>query len=464
MTGDFMNKLIGSWSFYKKTLMIAVPIMIQNLITNFVALIDNIMVGQVGTEQMTGVAIINQLLFVFNLAVFGAVSGSGIFSAQFFGKGDREGVRHTMRFKLITAICICIIGVAVFIFFDDSLINMYLKGEAAGLDVAKTFQSAKAYLAIMLVGLVPFALENVYSGTLREGGIATVPMYAGIVAVVTNTVLNALLIFGLGPFPIMGVKGAATATVISRFIQSGIVVFWTHWNRNSLVYPKSLYRSLYVPKDLIKRISIKGLIPLTANECLWSLGIATLAACYSVRGVDVVAGQNISSTVVNLFNVLFIAFGSGVSVVIGQLLGANELEEARDAAPKLITFSVLLCVVVGSVMAIFAPLFPLMYKTTDAVRHLATAFIIISAIWMPAHGMLHATYFTLRSGGKTIITFFFDCGFSWCVSVPLAYCLATFTSLNIITIYFIVQSAELIKCVIGAILIKKGVWLSNIVK
>ncbi|MBQ7875749.1 MAG: MATE family efflux transporter [Clostridia bacterium] len=455
-----MRKLIGSWSFYKKTLMIAIPIMVQNLITNFVALIDNIMVGAVGTEEMTGVAIVNQLLFVFNLAIFGAVSGSGIFSAQFFGKGDREGVRYTMRFKLITAFVICVVGVLIFVFAQDTLINMYLKGEDAGLDVAETFESAKSYLAIMLIGLVPFALENVYSGTLREGGIATVPMYAGIVAVITNTCLNAVLIFGCK----MGVAGAAIATVISRFIQTAIVVIWTHMNRNQLGYPKGLYRSVYVPKELVKKISIKGLIPLTANECLWSLGIASLAACYSVRGVHVVAGQNISSTVVNLFNVLFIAFGSGVSVVIGQMLGANELQKAKESAPKLITFSALLCVVVGSVMALFAPLFPLMYNTTEVVRSLATKFIIISAIWMPAHGMLHATYFTLRSGGKTVITFFFDCGFSWLVSVPLAYCLATFTTLDIILIYFIVQSAELIKCVIGAVLIKKGVWLSNIVK
>ncbi len=459
-----MKNLIGSWSFYKRTLVIAVPIMIQNLITNFVALIDNIMVGQVGTEQMTGVAIVNQILFVFNLAIFGSVSGAGIFSAQFFGKGDREGVKHTMRFKIITAFVLCTIGILVFILAQDRLINMYLSGEEAGLDVALTFESAKSYLVFMLVGLLPFALDQVYSGTLREGGIATVPMYAGIVAVVTNTCLNALLIFGLGPFPVMGVQGAAIATVISRFIQAGIVIVWTHKKRNELVYPKGLYRSFFVPKDLVKKISIKGLIPLTANEVLWSLGIAVLTACYSVRGIDVVAGQNISNTVVNLFNVLFIAFGSGISVVIGQMLGANELEKAKDAAPKLIFFSTAMCVVVGTVMAVLAPLFPLLYNTTDNVRELAASFIVISAIWMPAHGMLHATYFTIRSGGKTLITFLFDSGFSWVVSVPLAYCLASFTSIDIISIYFIVQSAEIIKCIIGGVLIKMGVWLSNIVK
>lgn len=459
-----MRKLIGSWSFYKKTLIIAVPIMVQNLITNFVALIDNIMVGAVGTEEMTGVAIVNQLLFVFNLAVFGAVSGSGIFSAQFFGKGDREGVKHTMRFKLITVSVLCIVCSLIFVIFKEPLINMYLKGEEAGLDPVKTFGYAKEYLAVMLVGLFPFALENVYSGTLREGGIATVPMYAGIVAVVTNTVLNAFLIFGLGPFPCLGVKGAAIATVISRFAQATIVIVWTHKKRNELVYPKSLYRSLYVPKDLIKKISIKGLIPLTANECLWSLGIAMLTACYSIRGINVVAAQNISNTVVNLFNVLYIAFGSGISVVIGQMLGANELDKAKESAPKLIFFSAAMCVCVAIVMIVLAPIFPKLYNTTDDVRNLAKWFIIVSAIWMPAHGMLHATYFTLRSGGKTVITFFFDCGFSWMVSVPLAFSLAKFTGMNIIAIYFTVQSAEIIKCIIGTILIKKGVWLSNMVK
>lgn len=459
-----MNRFVGSWSFYRRTLIIAVPVMIQNLITNFVALIDNIMVGQVGTEQMTGVAVVNQLLFVFMLTLFGALSGAGIFSAQFFGKGDNDGVRYTMRFKLICAALITMVGILIFLYAGDKLITVYLHDTNTGIDPMKTFAFAKEYLMIMLWGLAPLAVEQVYSGTLREGGIATVPMAAGIVAVITNTCLNALLIFGIGPFPVLGVKGAAIATVSSRYLQAGIVAAWTHIKRDRLIFPKGLYRTLRLPAELAKRVTVKGLIPLTANECLWSAALAVLSACYAVRGIDVVAGQNISSTVVNLFNVLFIAFGSGVSVVIGQLLGANELEEAKAAAPKLIFFSAAMCVVIGAVMAVFAPLFPLLYNTSQDVRELATSFIIISAVLMPAHGMLHATYFTLRSGGKTVITFFFDCGFSWMVSVPLCFVFANFTSWDIVAIYLAVQSAELIKCVIGGILIGKGVWLSNIVQ
>ena len=443
--------------------MIAIPVMIQNLITNFVALIDNIMVGQVGTEQMSAVAIVNQLFFVYNLTIFGAISGAGIFCAQFFGKGDIEGVRNTFRFKILTVSVLTGIGIAVFLLFGDNLITMYLHDAEEGIDLAATFEYAKRYMIIMLIGLVPFSFEQAYSGTLREGEIATPPMVAGIVAVVVNTVLNYLLIFGIGIFPELGVEGAAIATVISRFIQVAIVVFWTHMHSGRLAFVKGLYRTFKVPGNLVKQITIKGLIPLMANECLWSAGVSALVQNYSLRGIDVVAGLNIANTVINLFNVMFIAFGSGVSVVIGQMLGANELQKAKESAPKLIFFSAMLCVVVGGIMACFSGLFPLAYNTSENVRSLASVFILISAVLMPVHGALHCTYFTLRSGGKTLITFLFDCGFSWGVSVPLAYCLANFTDMEIIPLYLCCQGIEAVKCVIGLILIKKGIWLSNIV-
>ena len=458
-----MSKLIGSWSFYKKTLMIAIPVMIQNLITNFVALIDNIMVGQVGTEQMSGVAIVNQLFFVYNLTIFGAISGAGIFCAQFFGKGDINGVRNTFRFKIMTVAVLTFVGIGVFLLCGDNLITMYLHDAEEGIDLAATFEYAKQYMLIMLIGLVPFSLEQAYSSTLREGELVMPPMVAGVVAVIVNTLLNYLLIFGIGIFPELGVEGAAIATVISRFIQVAIVVIWTHANSKKLSFVQGLYRSMRIPIDLVNRITVKGLIPLMANECLWSAGVSALVQCYSLRGIDVVAGLNISNTVVNLFNVMFIAFGSGVSVVIGQMLGANELRKAKEAAPKLIFFSVALCVVVGTVMACLSGLFPLAYNTSDNVRSLASVFILISAVLMPIHGALHCTYFIIRSGGKTVITFLFDCGFSWGISVPLAFCLANFTNIEIIPLYLICQCIEVIKCAIGFILIKKGVWLSNIV-
>ena len=456
------KKYVGSWSFYKKTLKIAVPVMVQNLITNFVALIDNIMVGQVGTEQMSGVAIVNQILFVFNLAVFGAVSGVGIFTAQYFGKGDTEGVRHTFRFKILVLSILLTIVLSVLLFMDETLIRFYLKGSGKGLDLELIFDSAKQYLGIMMIGLIPFALEQAYSGTLREGRIALPPMVAGIVAVVVNTCLNWLLIFGAGPFPTLGVAGAAIATVIARFVQAIIVVCWTHAHKKDLLFVKGLYRSFKIPKKIAKRISLKGVLPLTLNEMLWGAGVAILGQCYSLCGADVVASHNIAYTVGNLFNVLFVAFGAGTGVVIGQYLGANDLKGAKEAAPKLIFFSTAMCVVVGAVMATLAGVIPEAYNTTEQVKSLATTFIIIAAMAMPLHGMLHATYFVIRAGGKTFITFLFDAGFSWLVVVPLAYSLVYLTNLTIVPIYFICSIVEMLKCFFGAYVIKKDAWLSNI--
>ena len=456
------EKYVGSWSFYKKTLKIAVPVMVQNLITNFVALIDNIMVGQVGTEQMSGVAIVNQILFVFNLALFGAVSGVGIFTAQYFGKGDTKGIRDTFRFKIIAVAILLVLVFGVLLFMDETLIRFYLKGSEKGLDIPLIFNSAKDYLNIMLIGLIPFALEQAYSGTLREGKITLPPMVAGIVAVVVNTSLNLLLIFGVGPFPELGVVGAAIATVIARFVQAIIVVCWTHAHKKDLLFVKGLYRSFKIPKKIAKRISLKGVLPLTLNEMLWGAGVAVLGQCYSLCGADVVASHNIAYTVGNLFNVLYIAFGAGTGVVIGQFLGANNLKGAKEAAPKLIFFSTAMCLVVGAVMVCFAGIIPDAYNTTTQVKSLATTFIIITAIALPLHGMLHSTYFTIRAGGKTVITFLFDAGFSWLVVVPLAYGLVYLTDLSIVPIYFICSTIEILKCIVGAIIIKKDVWLSNI--
>ena len=248
----FLSKFIGDKRFYKMVLTVAVPIMIQNGITNFVGLLDNIMVGSVGTEQMTGVAIVNQLLMVFNLSIFGAISGPGIFGAQFYGSA-------------------------------------------------------------------------------------------------------------------------------------------------------------------------------------------------------------------NLFNVVFIALGSAVSIVVGQLLGAGKMEEAVDTDNKLIAFTVMSCFGMGGLLFLCAPLFPMVYNTTPEVKELATNFICVSAICMPLYGFTHAAYFTLRSGGKTVITFLFDSFFVWVGCIPAAYVLSRYSPLTPVLLYFACQSMDWIKCVIGFILVKKRVWVRRLV-
>ena len=204
-------------------------------------------------------------------------------------------------------------------------------------------------------------------------------------------------------------------------------------------------------------------MPILVNEGLWSVGVAMLAQAYSIRGLNVVAGQNIASTINNIFNVVFIAMGDAVAILVGQALGAGELEKARDWSRKMIVAGMISSLIMGSIMFATSGLFPKLYNTNDQARDIATAFIMIQSVAMTKDAFLHGSYFTLRSGGKTIITFLFDSVFMLVVSVPVAYVLSRFTDLSVVWIFGLVHAADLLKCIIGYILLKKGVWVRNIV-
>lgn len=458
-----MKKYIkDSLPYYKRMMTIAVPIMIQSGVTNFVSMLDNIMVGQVGTLQMTGISIVNQLLFVFNLCIFGAMSGAGIFTAQFFGKKDNEGVRTSFQYKLFASLIITAAGLLVFLLMGDSLISAYIQKDSSAEDILAVTAYSKSYLKIMLVQTLPFALSQAYSSSLRETNDRVVPMISTVSAVLVNLVLNYVLIFGHFGAPELGIEGAAIATVCARFIECGILIFWTHTHKKKYPYVKGLFRKFTFTKKLLIRMTVVTL-PLLLNEALWSAGMAFLNQCYSIRGLDVVAASNIVSTLSNVFNVSFISFGSAIGIILSQTLGAGKKEEARKASMKLLWFSVFVVVLIALVMSLFAPLFPKIYNTTEEIKALSTSLIFILALFMPVHAFTNATYFTLRSGGKTFITFLFDSGFVWCVSVPVAFCLSRFTDMPITRLYFLVLAADLIKCVLGYIFVKRGIWLNVIV-
>ncbi len=458
-----LKRYIGDRAFYRRVFAIAIPIIIQNGITNFVSLLDNVMIGQVGQIPMSGVSIVNNLLFVFNLCIFGASSGAGIFTAQFYGTGNHEGVRHTFRFKTLICLAMTLLGIGIFAFGWEPLIGLYLTGDGDPLDAAQALQYGKEYLFVMLIGLPAFAMSNVYSSTLRETGQTFVPMVAGICAVLVNLAGNYTLIFGHFGAPELGVTGAAIATVLSRYVELAIISVWTHRNIQRNPYIEGVFYSMHIPGKLFADITKKG-TPLLINEFLWASGMAILNQCYSTRGLDVVSALNISSTLYNLGSVVYLSMGNAVGIIMGQLLGAGTKEaELRSTNGKLIAVSITSGLVFGGLMAVFSGLFPQLYKATDAVRDLATQFICVSAFMMAFNSYTNAAYFTLRSGGQTVVTFLFDSCFVWGFCVPLAYCLSRFTSLPILPLYAICQGTDFIKCAIGAGMIKKGKWIQNLV-
>ena len=463
MITTFKKKFIGTKDFYIYVLGIAIPMIVQNAITNFVSFLDNIMVGQIGTEQMSGVAIANQLIFVFNLCIFGGVSGAGIFGTQFFGKGDYEGQKYTFRFKIY--ICSILTAIALFLGFRYStqLISLYLNDTGSVGDIALALDYGKQYLSIMLIGLIPFAINQSYVNTIRETGHTFIPMVASMVAVFTNLILDYCLIFGALGLPQLGVRGAAIATVVARFFECIIVVIWVHANKEKNKYIVGAYRSFYIPGNILKDILKKG-TPLMVNEMMWSIGMTTIVQCYAIRGLEVVAALNIASTVTNLFNIVYIQLGAAIAIVVGQLLGAGKLKEAKDADNKMIFFVITACMGMAILMALLGSLFPNIYNTESSIKELATKFIMISALLMPVCAFCHSTYFTLRSGGKTVITFIFDSVYTWLIVIPVAYCLSHFTGWGIITVFFCVQSMEFVKAIIGFFMVKSNVWLNTIVK
>ena len=456
------ENLRNSTPYFKRMILIAIPIMIQNGITNFVSMLDNIMVGKVGTLQMTGVSIVNQLIFIYGLCIFGAMSGAGIFTAQFYGKQDKDGLRSTLQYKLVTAVILAFLGIATFGLLGETLISAYLKGEGTPEDIATVMAYAKGYMKLTLIGTVPFALSQAYASTMRETSDRLIPMVSTISAVIVNLVFNYLLIFGKFGFPELGVNGAAIATTLSRFVEMGILIVWAHTHKHKYDFIPGLFTKFTITKQQVIKIT-KVAFPLLLNETLWAGGLAVLNQCYSLRGLSVVAAINIVSTLTNVFNVSFIAFGHATGIILSQMLGAGEKPQAKFAAPKLYAFSMVSVVPIAVAMALCSSIFPDIYNTDDTVRAIATSLILTSAMFMPLQAGTNAGYFTLRSGGKTLMTFLFDCGFVWVINIPLAFVLSRFTDLDIIYLYGAILGTDAIKCVLSYILVKKGIWLNSVV-
>ena len=456
------RRFIGTKAFYRSVLTLLVPMLIQQFISSFVSLLDNIMVGSLGTEGISAASIANSVLMVQMLAIFGGLSGASIFGAQFFGKGDTEGVRNTFRIKMYFVLLCTALSIGIYLVFGSSFIASFLQGESNGGDLALTERLGTGYLRVMLWGLVPFSVAQVYSGTLREAGETRAPMVAGVVAIGTNLFLNWVLINGKLGAPALGVEGAAIATVISRYVELLIVAVHSHRHTDRYPFFRGAFSSLRVPSRLVGRIIRTGL-PLLVNEILWSLGMTFINQFYSTRGLNAVAALNITGTAWNLFCVMMFAMGNAVSIMVGQRLGAGEMEEARDVDRKLIFLTEVIHVFIGLAMILCSPLVPLMYNVGPEVRDLTRRLLVIAGLSLPVHSFAHVTYFTIRSGGRTMITFLFDAVYTWVVTVLLAWFLTHRTNLDVLQIYFCVQFIDVIKLVIGLLMLRSDFWARNVV-
>lgn len=458
-----MKKYFGDKAFYKKVILIALPIMLQQGISQFVSLLDNIMIGNYSDTAMAGVSVVNQILFVFNFVVIGALGAVGIYLAQYFGAKDDNSQMLCFRFKFWIGFIILIIASVILFFFGNILINTFLTNPETLDEKVLIEKEAMDYLKIISLTLLPYVVSQIYSSTLREVGETIKPMIAGGIAVIVNAIFNSILIFGLFGLPALGAKGAALATLLARIVEMIFLIIFTHKHKQKFTFCNGVFKSLYVPKNLISNVLIKG-APLIINEFLWSFGNTFILNIYSKRGTDILKAFSISNTTTNLFYIIFTAMATAISIMVGQQLGAGKLDEAIQNDRKLIVFSVLVCIVSGLILASCAPLIPSLYKDTSLhIKNMATSLMLVIACCMPIFSFNTACFYTLRAGGVTIVTFLFDSFFVWVISIPLAHILTTTSSLSIVVIYLIVQLSELIKSIIGYCLIKSKIWVKNLV-
>lgn len=454
---------IYSKAFYRSVAKISLPILAQSALTYLVGFIDNIMVGQIGTEAMSGVSIANQLHFVYYTCLLGIVAGGSVFGTQFFGSKDMEGFRESFRFRCLACLTLSFGACILFSLFGKKFISVFLYTLDSTISADATLLYGAQYLNILLVSIIPFALTQVYASCMKDMGETFIPMAAGIFAILSNTVLNYLLIFGVFGFPSMGVRGAAVATVISRFIELMLILLAVYRKKSTFQCLRQPFRAYKGGVSLKKHILMKG-FPLMINEFFWSFGTTIVLQCYSFRGIAVVAGLNIATTVYNMFTVVYMAIGGTVAIMMGQMIGAGRMEEARAANKKLFSIAISFSIIFGIALFTAAPFIPQIYATTPAIRDLAASFIRILALCMPISCYTHVAFFTIRAGGRAVITFLYDSLSLWLIDIPLAYCLTRFTGMPIVHIYFVCKTAELVKLIAGYLLVKKGVWLHNIVR
>ncbi len=439
---------------YRSTLKLGVPLCIGQIGVILVGFADTLMVGHYGTNDLASVSFVNNL---FNLVIIGLLGFSygitpiigALFARQ---KYDEAGAafRNALIANALFGILLTVVMGCAYFFIDrfgqpDELLPII-----------------RPYYLVILASIVFVALFNAMRQFADSLLRPSVGMWILISGNAVNIVFNYLLIYGKLGFPMLGVRGAAIATVLSRYVEFGLILLGTHGKKTPPRFIRGLYRGFAIPGHLAGQIVRKGM-PLLVNEMFWSLGMTMLTQCYSYRGLDAIAALNINSTVLNLFNTVIFTMGNTVGIIIGNLLGAEEYDRARNYCPKLAALSCAASAAVGVVMFLVAPYAPRLYNTSHEIMTLAASLMRICALMLPVHAVVNAAYWTIRAGGRTYITMLSDSVFTWVVSVSIAWVLIHKTGLPLVEAYLFVNLADLIKMVIGIVLLRRGIWVRNIV-
>ena len=441
--------------FFATLFMVAAPITVQNFINSAVNMADAVMIGRLGETSITAVGLGNQIFFLLNLLLFGLVSGSAVFSSQFWGRKDVLGIQKTIGLCFIIA---SIIG-GIFTFFcllcPEALIGIYSKDD-------EVIKLGAEYLKYVCFCFFPFVYSFSITMTLRSIGKIKLAVITTAIGLVVNITLNMILIFGLLGFPALGVRGAAIATVASRILEFIIVLSVSILCKYPVIGSfRNMFCSISLP---FLRDYFMVALPVVVEETIWSFGITTHNLIFARIGTSQYAAFNIVNTVSLLLWVIFLGLGNGSAIIIGNKIGEGKTEEARDYAKFIAILSPLLAIFIILFFIPISILVPYIFNVTDEVLSLVPSLLIVLSVYYPLKAYNSVMIVGIcRGGGDTRFSLFYDVAFMWTVAIPLAY-IASLTHFSYVwLIYALIMIEEPLKMILGLVRLKNGKWLHCVI-
>ena len=442
--------------FFKKLLILAIPIILQNLIGASLNLLDNLMIGSLGENAIASTGIANQYYMLYYNTVNGIVMGAGIFMAQYWGKKDVKSIYTFMGisllFSLITAFLFAIGGV----FFSQNIMGVFTKEEIVT-------SLGKNYLAAVAPSYIFTSISLSFAMALRSAGYTKIPMYGSLIGLLFNGVLNYIFIFGKLGVPALGVTGAALGTTVARFMEMSFILH-TIYIRDKNIIAGKVSEMFIFSKNYIQKF-IKTATPVVFNDVMWIGGITVYFIAYSKLGTNATATMQIANTINNAFNIFAIGIAIATSIVIGNTIGAGNEKEAKEIAIKINIFGIALGVIVGIIFFIASPFIPLMFKITPETKANVITVLKIMSILVPIRffGIVQIIG-VLRGGGDVVYAILVELIAVWGIGVPLSFIGAVYLDYPITIVYALTCLEEPFKMLSTIPRLLSGKWIRNLVK
>jgi putative MATE family efflux protein len=441
-------------SYYSELMRIGLPVMIQNVIFNGLTMIDNVMIGGMGDAAISAVGIANKLSFVYALLLFGVNSGASMFSAQFWGKGDLAAVRKVLGIALRIGLVSVIPFFLASQFLPRQVMTFFIR-DAGVIDQGAVFLRIIGWSYVLQAVSAAYAIQSRGVGRTRPA------MYASAAALGVNTFLNYSLIYGRFGLPALGVAGAATATLIARALELGILLTIIYRNGYELAAP--LHELGGISRDFLRRF-LRPVFPVIANEILWAVGVSMYTFFYGMQGVTATTTAQIMEVMSNLFFSLFFGLGSACGVMVGNRIGAGEEGIARLYAKRSVVIGIGAGLVMGGALAVAAPLFLHFFDVGPEIRHACR----IAAYFFAATMSLRVVNLIMvvgvcRNGGDTVFAALIDVLTPWCVGIPMAALGVMVLKWPIYLVMALVSLEEVVKGILSIWRLLSGRWLNNLV-